>query len=157
MSDVDLANRLLEEAHSLFNHGKYSIAIPKFEAAIRNLSDDSDKAIAFMNIGICYSNLGVFDDARDYFNGAIKMNSKYAPAFYNRGVMHQQLDDLESALADYDKAIELVPDYASAYNEKGSCLAEKNNLEDALECFKTAARIFPKEQSFLGNVGKAYL
>lgn len=147
----------LKQAHTFMDIGDYKKAIKKFELAIKSSGDDFNKTNAFMNIGICYSKLGDYGEARIYFNGAIKLKPDFAPALLNRGHMHYLAGDLESALADYDKAVEVCPEHSAAWNGKGMCFAEQGSLDDALVCFKKASDIAQKDAGYLGNVGKTYL
>lgn len=144
-------------SYNLMNSRQYESAIRSFETFIPRAKGSFGKAMAFMNCGVCYFKLDNFDDARIYFNQAVKLKPDFAVAFYNRGLMYTHIGELESAIRDYDRAVEIQPDFANAFYEKGYCLTVQNNLEGALACFKRASDIVPDNALFLENTGKLYL
>lgn len=153
----DEIEQLFDKGRTLMAGEDYASAIAVFESFIPKTNSVFDKASAFMNCGICYSELGNFDDARLYFNNALKLKPDFSIALLNRGLMYHRSGNLESAIDDYNSAIKLQPAFAEAHNEKGFCLVQSGSLDDAFDCFKAAVSIVPDNSKYLGNAGKICL
>ncbi|MBI4141248.1 tetratricopeptide repeat protein [Candidatus Woesearchaeota archaeon] len=150
--DAD-AKQLVEHGHRLIAENKYAEAMPVFEQASKLLSDVCKKAIAIANVGVCYAKLGNYDEAKIYFNAAIKCDPLCARAFFNRGVLYDQVGNQEAALHDYTRAIKADPRCADAYANKGVCLKDAGQISDAAVCFLKAVELEPDEPKFQKNAG----
>lgn len=76
-------------------------------------------ATDYFETGNFYYDTGNCSMAIDYYNKAIKLNSKYAKAYNNRAYTYMMLNDYKSALPDLDTAIKLRPTYVNALMNRG--------------------------------------
>jgi len=63
-----------------------------------------------------------YEDALEWFNKSIELNSEYACARGNKALALYNLEKYEEALACYDKALEVNPSYLPALINKAICL-----------------------------------
>jgi tetratricopeptide (TPR) repeat protein len=110
-----------ESAEVYYNMGKYFQDIEQYNNAIdaylevtRMKNDMGFADNAFYNLGYIHIELGIWDEARDYFGHAIQQNPEYFQAYYAKGYTHEMLGDLLNARGYYDKAIDLNPNYEIA-------------------------------------------
>lgn len=70
---------------------------------------------AFYNLGVI--NLlekKEYNQALEYFTGAININPKYTEAYYGRGLCYQALGDMHKASVEFQSCLSLNPEYAPA-------------------------------------------
>ncbi|MFC1883325.1 tetratricopeptide repeat protein [Thermodesulfobacteriota bacterium] len=66
--------------------------------------------------GVVYFKKNQYQNGKDDFDKAIKMNINTAAAYCNRGFAYVQEGQYEMAMSDYNKAIELEPEHPESYN-----------------------------------------
>jgi tetratricopeptide (TPR) repeat protein len=81
--------------------GRYEEALAKYDAA-RKIKDCSTLA---SNMGLCCYRLGNFNQALDYYEEAIQLDSKNAYAYNNLSTLYFAAGDYESALGAAEDAI----------------------------------------------------
>ncbi|WP_370623320.1 tetratricopeptide repeat protein [cf. Phormidesmis sp. LEGE 11477] len=72
-------------------------------------------ALAIVNRGRTYRQLGRYEEALEDLNKAIEIDSEYAFAIASRGETYRQLGRYEEALEDLNKAIEIDDEYDWVY------------------------------------------
>lgn len=72
------------------------------------------------------------DNAIEYFNRAIQIDSNYKDAYVNRGNAYLDKNNDKKALADYDRATELDPDYSIAFYNRGVMYHKQKKYEKAI-------------------------
>src|SRR5690242_4219193 len=70
-------------------------------------------AILANKTGIAYQQLLDLDNARKYYERAIKLNSKYAEAINNLGTVYYERKSYRRAVEQYKKALRVMPNSAS--------------------------------------------
>ena len=92
-----------------------------------------------------------FEEAIEWYNKSIDLNSNYISAFYNKALALTRLKKNEEAIDFFDQVIKINPKYISALSSKGIALMHLNKNEDALVCMKKAIDLDPNldSQSFL--------
>ncbi|MBI4142074.1 tetratricopeptide repeat protein [Candidatus Woesearchaeota archaeon] len=149
--------RVLEQGHALMGQGQYREAISVFGRVVRHISDNHDQAVALGLIGYCYLKLNNPDEARLYFDEALRYDSEYIMAFLNLGRSAQREGNIDAAVEQYDRVIEINPGCDEAYSEKGVCLADKGMYNEAKACLVKAAVLCPDNAGYQGDAGIIYL
>ncbi|MFH2141989.1 MAG: hypothetical protein ABIJ97_06180 [Bacteroidota bacterium] len=90
-----------------------------------------DDAIAFLNRGVAYANLGLYPDAITDYNKSIMIDSTIPQAYYNRGIAKSRFRYTKPACLDVKHAAELGLDIAKkSYNANcGLFMSELGELE----------------------------
>jgi lipoprotein NlpI len=112
-----------------------------------------NRAIAYYNRGIAYSDKGDHDRAITEYNEAIRLNPSYVAAYNNRGNSYNRKGEYRRALQDYDKALQFDPKYARGYNNKGEVYENLDEPGHALEAYSTAIDLDPKYARAYSNRG----
>jgi tetratricopeptide (TPR) repeat protein len=66
-------------------------------------------AEAYNNLGVAYGTMGLFSQAKENFEHAIRMKSDYFEAYYNLMLLYKKMGDFEKAATLYHKAKVLNP------------------------------------------------
>ena len=106
--------------------------------------------------GCSYHDSGMYSEAVEYYQKAIKLESDFLEAFINLGVAYYQLGKYSKAIDAYEKAVYLDPHSSSIYNKLGSAYIIHGRFSNALESFKKATEIDPENPVSHYNLGIAY-
>jgi len=154
--DSDYAYEAYDKALYFIDKEEYEKALPCLEIVIKtNIS--SLKALAYFQIGYCYSKLGFYKDAIEAFKQAIRIDPDDADARYNLGVAYSGLGLYREAIEAYKQAIRIDPDNTNAHDNLGVAYVQLGFYKDAIEAFKQAIRIDPDNTNAHGNLGVAYV
>jgi tetratricopeptide (TPR) repeat protein len=124
--DIYMARKMHREAVEAYSHG------PQNSAVLLN------------KIGIAYHQMMDFDQAKKYYDRAIKLNSKYAEAVNNLGTIYYAKKSYRRATSQYKKALKLSPDSASIYSNLGTAYFARKNYKDASEAYQQALKLDPE-------------
>ena len=119
-----------------FMEGDVYAAIEEFKLA---LLDDDENLLARNSLGICYAQLGRFDDARHHFEKVIGIDKKDIMALYNLGWANHRLGDLKAAEAAYRKCLKAEPGHVYSLMRLGSIEENAKHLKKAANLYKKAA------------------
>jgi len=119
-----------------FMDGDIYGAIEEFKLA---LLDDENNLLARNSLGICYAQLGRFEEARHEFEAVVKVDKKDMLALYNLGWANHRLGDLKSASASYRKCLKAEPGHVYSLMRLGSIEEKANHLKRAANYYKKAA------------------
>jgi tetratricopeptide (TPR) repeat protein len=104
-----------------------------------------------------FANASRWQEAREAYTRAIKLNPKYARAYYVRGVACSWLGDYKQAIQDYDKAIELnYPKDDLAYYSRGVANSKLGDYKQAIQDYDKAIQLEPKYAPAFYARGVAY-
>jgi tetratricopeptide (TPR) repeat protein len=95
----------------------------------------------------------MYDDARLYFQEALKIDPKYRDAVQGLARVYARMDDYEHALAVYQKAIEKTPQDHGLWFDMGMCYSRKKELAKALPCFQKALELDPENRPYMKQLG----
>jgi lipoprotein NlpI len=121
-----------------------------------------DRATAYANRGMAYSDNGDFDRAIDDLNEAIRLAPKFGWAFYYRGTAYDDNGDFDQAIADLTEAIRLDPKNADdgcascAFDGRARAYEGKGDLERAMTDSNEAIRLDPGKALFHYTRGILY-
>jgi tetratricopeptide (TPR) repeat protein len=123
--DIFMARKMYREAIESFNEGS-----PK-DPVLRN------------KIGIAHHQLMQLDNAKKYYEQAIKLNPKYSEAINNLGTVYYATKNYRRAVSQYKKAIKIAPDSASIHSNLGTAYFARNQIAPATEEFRIALKLDP--------------
>jgi tetratricopeptide (TPR) repeat protein len=131
----------------------YVAALAYFQKAKEKNPQDAD---VWFYLGVCYSELGRYQDAIESYKQTIRIKPDYADAHYNLGNAYGILGRYEDAVESYKQVIRINPDLAEAHNNLGGAYFKLGRYQDAVESYKQAIIINPNyaEAHFL--LGSAY-
>lgn len=118
-----------------FMNGDVYGAIEEFKLA---LLDDENNLLARNSLGICYAQLGRFEEARREFEGVVGLDKKDVLALYNLGWANHRLGDLKSAAASYRKCLKAEPGHVFSLMRLGSIEEDAGHLKRAFNYYKKA-------------------
>ena len=114
---------------------EYDKALLYLEVAIKT-DIISLKGKAYVNIGLCYGNLGNHAKAIDAFKQAIRIDPEYATAYYNLGTAYNSLSLYRDAIDAFKQAIRIDPDHNSAHFSLGFSYFKTGDKSSALDEYK---------------------
>ncbi len=102
-TNVDARQHL---ADILYDTANWNDAIVQYRSVIRQ---DSSRATALVDLGVCYYNLGFVDIAKRHFELGLQRQSDHPVALFNLGIVAERQNDLENALKYYHRAMQSNP------------------------------------------------
>jgi Flp pilus assembly protein TadD len=127
-----------------YDDGQYATAVKSLQRAVE-LDPRSMKA--YDNLGLCYEALGRFDEARQSWEEAIRLNGEQPvrspwPAL-NLGLLLTRLDRLDEAERHFRESLASDPRFPQARYQLGITLEKKGRLPEATAELEEAARLDP--------------
>jgi diguanylate cyclase (GGDEF)-like protein len=119
-----------------FMDGDIYGAIDEFKLA---LLDDENNLLARNSLGICYAQLGRFEESRHEFQSVVDLDRKDVLALYNLGWANHRLGDLKSAEKAYRQCLKAEPGHVYSLMRLGSIEEKANHLKKATNLYKKAA------------------
>ena len=111
-------------------------AIEEFKLA---LLDDENNLLARNSLGICFAQLGRFEESRHEFQSVVDLDKKDVLALYNLGWANHRLGDLKSAEKAYRQCLKAEPGHVYSLMRLGSIEEKANHLKKATNLYKKAA------------------
>lgn len=96
------------------------------------------------------------NQAIEYLNNAIKLDSRYYKAYHMRGYIYKSLGEYQRAIDDYSEAIRLNQNYASAYFSRGLAYGDLGNYNQEIADYNKAIELDPNKDVVYFNRGVAY-
>ena len=93
--------------------------------------------------GIAYHQMGDLENAKKYYERAIKLNNKYPEAYNNLGTVYYARKSYGSAIKNYEKALVLTPDTASVWTNLGTAYFGRKKYVEALQAYQHALQLDP--------------
>jgi tetratricopeptide (TPR) repeat protein len=122
--------------------GIIPIDIIKSTFQIDSFEDKKKKRDLYVqNIGFAFFQLGKYEEALEYYDKALEIDSEYVSGYNLKGVVLDRLKRYNEALTCYNRALELDQNYIHAWHNKGLTLAKLDRKEQALESFDNALKI----------------
>jgi len=138
--DVLRANEASQEGDLAFGRKDYYAALIKYLEAVR-LNPNNDNM--YNRLGIIYSQLKLYEDARQAFEHALALKPKFAYAVNNLGSVYFAQGNLKKAEKFFKKAIHLKTDEASFHMNLGSIYLERQKIDDAMVEFRKSLALDP--------------
>jgi len=99
---------------------------------------------AWQEKGVVFFNLGMYEEALQAFDQAIKLSPKNADNFNSKGVALAQLGKYSEAIKCFDKAIGLKPLFPVPWINKAEALHALGKYQDAIKASDKAIGLDPK-------------
>jgi tetratricopeptide (TPR) repeat protein len=93
--------------------------------------------------GIAYHQLGELDNAKKFYDRAVKLKPDYAEAINNVGTIYYAQKSYRRAITQYRKALQLAPNSASMLSNLGTALFARKQMDEALKTYQRALAIDP--------------
>jgi protein O-mannosyl-transferase len=116
-----------------------------------------DNPTVLVNLGMAEERRGRFDEAKAYYNEAIRRDPSFPDAHNILGSALDREGRTEESEALYARALRLDPEYPAAQNNLGSMLARRGQLEAAIDRFGEAVRLKPDFALARKNLAKALI
>ena len=125
--------------------GDIFMAKKMYREAIEEYKDcPPDSAVIMNKTGIAYHQMLDLNDAKRYYQRAIKTDPRYAEAINNLGTIEYTRKNYRRAVGLYKKAIRLAPKSASIYSNLGTGYFARKDYRAATEAFETALQLDPE-------------
>src|SRR5579864_602441 len=125
-ADILMARKMYRESIDVYNEGP------------------TDSAIIWNKIGIAYHQMLQMNEARKYYQQAIKLNPKYAEAINNLGTIYYAGRRYRRAIGQYNKALKLATNSASIYSNLGTAQFARKKYEEASISYQKALALDPE-------------
>jgi tetratricopeptide (TPR) repeat protein len=103
----------------------------------------SDSAVLANKIGIAYHQMLDLEDARKYYERAVKLRPDYAEAINNLGTVYYARKSYRRSISQYKRALRLTPDSASILSNLGTSYFARKNYELAFTTYQQALKLDP--------------
>jgi tetratricopeptide (TPR) repeat protein len=106
---------------------------------------------SWYNKGFDLYNLGRFEEAIEYFNKALELNSEFSNAWTAKGSSLNSLCRFPEAIECFNKALNLNPKDSNAWYNKAQSLESLGHLDESIECFNKVLEINPLDDVTWSN------
>jgi len=140
-------------ANALMSNNAIMEAIKHYKEALAlNTSD----AAAYMNLGVAYKHLNMFEDALEYFKKSLELRPT-ADEHYNMANTYVKLTppNNEEAIWHYKEALKIDPAHANCHQNLGLALKNIGHLDAAIMEMKQAVKKGGTDANFNYNLGNA--
>ncbi len=101
--------------------------------------------------------LGQLQEALNYYNKAISLDSTFYKAYYGRGLTLKKMRRYAEAIKSYQAAIRQNPNFAEAYFALGKIYSGLNKPNDAIKTYELAIKNNPSLYKAYYELGAVYL
>lgn len=124
--------------------GDIMMARKLYKDAIDFYKRGSNKSPIMANkVGIAYHQMGDIENAKKYYERAIKLDRKYSEAYNNLGTVQYAHKSYGSAVKNYQKALQLTPNAASVWSNLGTAFFAQKKYDDAVRSYQYAMQLDP--------------
>lgn len=96
---------------------------------------------------------GLFEEARQCFERALRLDDGYVEVHFNFANALAEMHQWAEAEAEYRRACELAPEWADAHSNLGFLLKQQGRLEEAAASYARALSVAPGDPVVLQNLG----
>ena len=107
------------------------------------------------NLGIVLENQGKLDQAMEYFQKSLEIDSECVESLTNVGMILRRRGQIDDAIAYQRKALAIRPQYARAHNNLANALSQSGRAEEAIRHYEKALEIDPQLSEVHHNCGVA--
>jgi tetratricopeptide (TPR) repeat protein len=140
-----------------FQRGYMDQAEASFRIALR---DDPSSAEALYGIGSVYLDQQKTADARESFEGALKLHASYpdtlANSWNNLGLLAAREGRTDEAVGHFHEALKLSPDHIIALDNLGSAYRQQKRWEDARKTYERALALRPNDADANYGLGMVF-
>ncbi|KXK44033.1 MAG: TPR repeat-containing protein, partial [Chlorobi bacterium OLB5] len=97
--------------------------------------------IMFYRMGTIYKNNKDYLTAEEFFNQAVKLDSKYTEAYLELGNLALLAEDYKKAADNYNKALSLDPNFPEVYFALGEIYTKSGSYSEAVGNYEKAIKL----------------
>lgn len=142
----------LDMVMPMLQSGRLREAVPYLEALNKQLPEDAQ---ILYNLGICYSELGQFDEAIIRLMRAVNLSPKHVHAWVGIGTAYYRLRKPESAMEAFGKALELEPGDPYVRRNMGGMLMALGRTAEAVKHLRLALQDMPDDPHAMFGLASA--
>ena len=132
----------------MLHAGKIAESVPYLESLTKSAPQNSS---VLFNLGICYNELGQYDEAVIRLKRAVQLDPDYAHAWVGIGNAYYRMGKPELALNAFEKAVALDPNDGYTRRNLGGLLIGFKRIDEALMHLRKALELMPDDpQSIFG-------
>jgi tetratricopeptide (TPR) repeat protein len=124
---------------SYFRSGKVEKAIEEY----KNLIEVQPSARSYLFLGLSYTHLGRFDEAKQAFQSGLKLDPHNNFCLFNLGFIAERQGDAAGAEAIFEKVLRSNPEFPDALLELAKLRTESKRLDEAAELLRKYVRVSP--------------
>jgi tetratricopeptide (TPR) repeat protein len=124
---------------SYYMSGKVDKAIEEF----KRLIDAEPSARSYLFLGLSYTHLGRFDEAKQSFQNGLKLDPRNSACLFNLGYIAERQGDSAGAAAIFQKVLLLNPNFPDALLELAKVRTESKRFAEAAELLRRYVRVSP--------------
>jgi tetratricopeptide (TPR) repeat protein len=115
--------------------------------------DKSKNAVIANKIGIAYHQMQQLDNARKYYEQAVRFKPDYPEAINNLGTVYYARKSFGRSIRYYQRALKYAPDSASIYSNLGTAYFARKKYKQAMETYQIALKLDPNVFESHGSYG----
>ncbi|MEO8096883.1 MAG: tetratricopeptide repeat protein [Acidobacteriota bacterium] len=124
--------------------GDIMMARKMYRDAIDFYKPTANKSAVLANkTGIAYHQLGDLNNAKKFYERAVKLDRNYAEAQNNLGTIHYAQKSYNNAIKQYEKALALTPGAASVWTNLGTAYFARKRYDEAVRAYQYALQLDP--------------
>jgi tetratricopeptide (TPR) repeat protein len=124
--------------------GDIAVARKQYREAIEFYKTGADKSPVLANkVGISYHQLQDLDNAKRWYQRAIKLKRDYPEALNNLGTVYYAQKSYKRAIDQYRKALRVTPNSASVLSNIGTAYFARKKYEEAMQFYQQALKADP--------------
>jgi arylsulfatase A-like enzyme/Tfp pilus assembly protein PilF len=139
--DMVEVRRVLVEAQSLMDAGRYGESIEKFRQVLRQ---DPENPSPLNQIGLIFYRMEIPDSALAYLKVASTKDPMSAGTHHNLAALYEKIGDLDMALEEYEKTLRFNPSSVEDLVALGNLRLQRGDPKGALEDFRRAVALDQK-------------
>lgn len=112
--------------------GKSREALEKFQNALEEATNESQRAENVFRQGLCHYELGEKSQAQNMFREAVEYNEKHARAIFRLGMMEAADNQLKDALKTLTRAYKYAPNHVDILHERANIYEKLGKLSEAM-------------------------
>lgn len=132
--------------------GKIKEGVPYLESLTK--SAPANAAVLY-NLGICYNELGQFDEAVIRLKRCVQLDPMHAHAWVGIGNAYYRMKKHEQALEAFEKAVELDPNDGYTHRNLGGILIGFKRVDEAIVHLRKALKLMPDDQQTIFGLAAA--
>ena len=141
-------------ALSVEARGDIFMARKMYREAIDVFREDKSKNAVISNkMGIAYHQMQQLDNARKYYDQAVRYKPDYAEAINNLGTVYYAKKSFGRATRYYQRALKYAPKSASIYSNLGTAYFARKKYKEAMATYQTALKLDPNVFENHGSYG----
>lgn len=137
------AETLFEQGEKLFMENKPEQAVMVLEEALKG---DADKGKGYLYLGICYEQLGQFENAVSAYSRGLDHAGAYRDTYlFNMANNYLRLGQRKEAAETFGMTLEVNASYAPAYLNRGNLRVGDGSYRDAISDYRTYLTLRPED------------